>query len=230
MSGLIASARNWLRRRKLAERSPADIFAAYARSNKWGDVESLSGKGSNLAATEELRCLLPVLLKELGATSMLDVPCGDFHWMAHVDLQGVDYLGGDIVEELVQANMARHSRPGRSFRRIDLISGPVPRADLVFVRDCLVHLSARHVMASLANIRASGSTWLLTTTFPESATNEDIPTGHWRAIDLTRAPFGLPLPVRLIAEGKADVRGQAPDKMLGLWRIADLPDFSGKEA
>ena len=29
---------------------------------------------------------------------MLDVPCGDFRWMAHVDLSGIIYIGGDIIE------------------------------------------------------------------------------------------------------------------------------------
>lgn len=220
--GLFRSLRNRIRRRALARRAPAEIFAEYARINKWGDAESVSGKGSNLDSTAELRRRLPALLRELGVTSMLDLPCGDFHWMAHVDLAGIDYLGADIVPDLIAANRARHARPGIRFEVIDLIAGPVPRADLVFVRDCLVHLSNAHVRAALANIRASGSRYLLTTTFP-GRTNTDIVTGEWRAIDLTAPPFALPPPERLVAEGQGTCPGQAEDKMLGLWKIADLP-------
>lgn len=211
-----------LRRRRLARRTPAEIFARYARENKRGAAESLSGKGSNLASTETLRGLLPVLLRDLGATSLIDVPCGDFYWMQHVDLTGIRYLGGDIVPDLISANNSRHRRDNLSFQVIDLIEGPVPTTDVVFVRDCLVHMSNAHVASALRNICDSKSTWLLTTTFPESGQNSDISTGKWRAIDLTKPPFSLPAPDRLIAEGQAHPKGQAPDKMLGLWNLQKL--------
>ena len=220
--GMFRKLRHAIKRRALRSRTPADIFREYVHTNKWGDAESVSGKGSNLQSTEELRKLLPPLLKELGVRSMLDLPCGDFHWMAHVDLTGIDYLGADIVPDLIERNREKHARAGVSFAVVDLIEGPVPKADLVFVRDCLVHLSNDHARRALEKIRASGSTYLLTTTFPGTA-NTDIVTGEWRAIDLTRPPFGLPEPMRLIAEGRGWLKGQADDKMLGLWRISDLP-------
>lgn len=213
------------RRRRLGVRSPGEVFTDYFRSNKWGDAESLSGKGSNLASTAELRSLLPQILRDLGARSLLDVPCGDFHWMAHVDLAGIDYTGGDIVPELIDRNRARHAGDGVAFRVIDLIAGPVPAADVIFCRDCLVHLSNAHVLAALANIRRSGATWLLTTTFPESGTNADIATGQWRAVDLTKPPFSLPAPQRMYRETYSGEKGQQADKMLALWRIGDLPDL-----
>lgn len=228
--GLLSEIREHFRRRKLAKLSPEAVFTDYFRRNKWRDPESRSGKGSNLKATEELRKVLPPLLRVLSVSSMVDVPCGDFYWMQHVDLAGIAYTGGDIVPDLIAANTAQHGGPGRQFQVIDLIKGPIPKADLIFVRDCLVHLSHEHVKSALDNIRASGATWLLTTVYPSTAVNEDILTGQWRALDLTKVPFRLPAPARLIAEGAATEKGQGPDKHLGLWRTADLPDFSGKVA
>ncbi len=227
--GFLSKLRTRLRQRQLSRQAPAEIFSAYARRNKWGDKSSLSGKGSNLESTAQLRELLPPLLHELGARTIVDVACGDFFWMAHVDLLGITYLGGDIVPELIERNRVEHQRDGVAFEVIDLIKGPVPRADVVFVRDCLVHLSTAHAKAALQNIRASGSTYLLTTTFPETGTNAEIATGQWRAIDLTKAPFNLPEPLRQIAEGQEELKGQAADKMLGLWRISELPDFEGAD-
>jgi SAM-dependent methyltransferase len=224
---LLSDIRRALRRKRLATREPTEIFSDYARNNKWGDKESVSGKGSNLESTAEVRKLLPALLRELHATSILDVPCGDFFWMRHVDLAGIDYLGGDIVPDLIEANRRAHVRPGVAFQVVDLISGPVPKADVIFVRDCLVHLSHEHVRAALANIARSGGTWLLATTFPDTPVNEDIVTGEWRAIDLTKPPFNLPRPERLLAEGQAHLKGQRGNKMLGLWRINDLPVDGG---
>lgn len=155
---------------------------------------------------------------------------GPVRWMQHVNLVGIDDLGGDIVPELIKANQRVQSRPGVSFQVVDLIKGPVPKADVVLVRDCLVHLSYEHIAAALANIAQSGSTWLLTTTFPDTPANEDIATGEWRAIDLTKAPFALPHPERLVEEGQAHLKGQRSDKMLGLWRISDLPQAKVRAA
>lgn len=226
--GLLSDIREFFRRRKLQRLSPEAVFTGYFHGNKWRDPDSRSGKGSNLAATAELRLLLPGLLRDLGITSMVDVPCGDFFWMQHVDLTGIDYLGGDIVADLIAQNAVKHGRQGRRFQVVDLIAGPVPKADLIFVRDCLVHLSHDHVKAALRNIQASGATWLLTTVYPATPENVDILTGQWRALDLTKAPFNLPAPTRLIAEGAAGEKGQGPDKHLGLWRVADLPVFNGR--
>jgi hypothetical protein len=223
----LSDIRATLRRKTLARKSPAEVFRCYYKSNKWGSLESRSGKGSSLAATETLRALLPQVIAELGATTIVDVPCGDFNWMQHVDLCGVTYIGGDIVPDMIAQNGKRFAKPGVRFEVIDLITGPVPKADLLFVRDCLVHLSNKHLRRALQSIRLSGSEWLLTTTFPGITSIDDISTGQWRKIDLTLAPFHLPPPYKLMFEGSETVRGQKPDKMLGLWRITDIPDFSG---
>ena len=226
--GLFSKLRYRIKRRALRGRDPSEIFSEYVRINKWGDSESVSGKGSNLQSTTELRKLLPPLLKELGVTSMVDVPCGDFFWMAHVDLSGIEYLGGDIVPELVERNRAEHARPGVDFKIINLIDGPVPKADLVFCRDCLVHLSNEHIGKALKNIRASGGKYLLTTVDPGSP-NTDIYTGEWRKIDLALPPFNLPKPERLIAEGMESMPGQSEGKSLGLWKISDIPASLGRD-
>jgi hypothetical protein len=223
--GAFATLKRRFRAWRLARKSPSDVFSSFYRKNHWRDAESRSGAGSNLAATAFLRPQLPPLLAELGVQSLLDLPCGDFHWMRHVDLGIARYTGGDIVPSMIAANQAAFAGPGISFEVIDLITGPIPRHDLILTRDCLVHLSTEHIMASLRNIKASGATWLLTTTFPTTGTNVQIVTGQWRAIDLQKPPFNFGPPQRLIVEGAADLHGQRADKMLGLWRVEDLPDF-----
>jgi hypothetical protein len=44
----------------------------------------LSGTGSTLHATADLRALLPELLKKLEVKVLLDLGCGDYSWMKHV--------------------------------------------------------------------------------------------------------------------------------------------------
>jgi hypothetical protein len=78
-------------------------FAGMYKDNVWGDMDSRSGSGSNLANTEALRSALPGLFESLGVRSLLDLPCGDWAWMRTVDLTGLDrYIGGDIVPELIE--------------------------------------------------------------------------------------------------------------------------------
>jgi hypothetical protein len=137
-----------------------------------------------------------------------------------VELSGVAYIGADIVPAIVAANQA-FVRPGIEFCRLDLLVDALPKVDLVFCRDCLVHFSLADARRALDNIRASEAKWLLTTTFPATTVNREIKTGQWRALNLELAPFHLPRPARLIAEGYADEAGRYGDKALGLWRVAD---------
>jgi hypothetical protein len=165
---------------------------------------------------------LPKLIAELGINSVLDIPCGNLHWMQHVDLGSPHYIGADIVESMIAANRQRFASPAREFRVLDITADTLPRVDLIFCRDCLVHLSNRLIRKAPGRIVESRSNYLLTTTFPARTKNYNIPTGKWRPLNLCGAPFDLPPPVVVIQEGDSDAT--YGDKSLGLWRIADLAE------
>lgn len=226
----LAPAARWTRRRvlerieawRLANRPMEDVFHEIYRRNRWGSPESASGTGSDLRQTELIARELPLLFRRYGVRSILDIPCGDFNWMARVDLEGVDYTGADIVPDLIACNNATYARPGVGFQTLNLAKDRLPRTDLVFCRDCLVHLSLDDVEAALRNVCDSGSKWLLTTTFPARRRNRDIRTGQWRELNLQGAPFLLPEPVELINEGCTEGGGEHRDKSLGLWSTDQL--------
>ncbi len=212
----------WWRALKYAlqdRRSPARVFSDIYRHNRWGDPESVSGPGSSLARTAALRECLPGLIEDLGVRSLLDIPCGDFHWMSRVNLD-VEYIGADIVEDLVRENQRKYGRPGRQFLCLDLLRGPLPKTDLLLCRDCLIHFSFRNIRRALKVIRDSGATFLLTTTYVDRTANEDNPTGAWRPLNLEAPPFNFPPPLRLIDERCP--REHSRDQRLGLWRIETL--------
>lgn len=182
---------------------------------------SVSGLGSTVAATAQVRSSLPELIKAYAIKSILDIPCGDGTWISHCDLGLELYIGADIVRQLVDLNAARSGGvPNRKFQRLDLTCDPLPRVDLVFCRDCLVHLSNELIFQALENIRKSGSRYLIATTFPEHTRNVDIITGDWRPLNLQKEPFGFPTPLEIIREGLED--HDYYDKSLGLWRVADI--------
>ena len=182
---------------------------------------SHSGHGSSASATRFLRAAVSQLLSDLGVKSMLDVPCGDFNWMQLLDLQ-IDYFGADIVPQLIEANQRKYSRPGRAFGMLDVVKDPLPRADLVFSRDLLVHLSEKDIRSALQNIFNSGAKYLVATTFTSRNRNVDIQTGQWRPLNLQRPPFSFPPPVRLINERCEEQGGLWADKCLGAWKVSDL--------
>src|SRR4029450_12762164 len=115
---------------RAAELAGLDLPTRFTRmyeTNLWAGEESRSGDGSSLAATAGVRAGLPGLLHQLGVRRLIDIPCGDFHWMSHVDLAAagvIAYVGGDIVEAVVTANRARYAAPDRSFVQVDLTTGP----------------------------------------------------------------------------------------------------------
>lgn len=196
--------------------SSADLkrrFTHIYKTNAFGGVDSVSGKGSSLDSTSAVRAALPGIHARYGIRSLLDAPCGDFHWMATVDLGAVQYIGADIVEPLITSNIVKH---GRDFRCLNIVSDPLPPADLILCRDCLVHLTFADIAKALDNFRQSGAKYLLTTTFP-GRQNSDLGKGLWRALNMEAAPFNLPAPLELINEGCTEGGGAFSDKSLGLW-------------
>jgi len=202
----------------------ASRFQRIYNDNLWGNNESVSGEGSNLARTAVVRAKLPGLLTRHGVRSILDAPCGDFFWMKEVDLTGITYAGVDIVSDIIQRDRELYERPDRHFLLGDLVADALPHADLILCRDCLVHLTYADTRKAIENFRRSGATWLLTTTFTGPRENRDIVTGDWRPINLERAPYNFPAPVEIINEETDEVDeelGAFPDKSLGLWRLSD---------
>ena len=201
-----------------------EIFTRYYESNFWQGLESKSGPGSDKAQTRILIKELELLIRKLKVTSILDVPCGDWNWMQEVNLDGITYWGGDIVDSVIEANKRKFvDREKVSFKVIDIINDDLPPVDLVLVRDCFIHLDLYSMWMALDKIIKSDSDWLLTTHYPwlHREVNEEIEIGGYHRVDLTRAPFNFPPPRHIIFE--RDLHGWDADKSLALWWIDDLP-------
>jgi len=219
---LVTKARRVLVPAGLIKRKYEDEFTSLYESKYWGSDESVSGGGSSIAETGVIRRELASLLRELDIKSILDVPCGDFHWMSKVELCGTRYMGGDIVKDIVKKNQQLYAWENLSFFQFDIINDSLPKADLIICRDCLVHLPLSDARKALQNFIGSNSTFLLTTTFPERSENCDIAPGKWRPLNLEAKPFCLPQPWKIINEQCSEADGAYSDKSLGLWRMTDL--------
>jgi len=198
-----------------------EVFNDIYYRNRWGDRESVSGRGSNLRQTLVILKKIPVLLEKLNVKTMLDAPCGDFYWLKEAELNLDRYIGCDIVAELVTKNQRLYGNDSRNFINLDLATDALPQVDLIFCRDCLVHLSFKDAIAVIKNFKKSNSKYLLTTTYPGILENKDIVTGDWRAIDLNLPPYNFPDMLEIIDEETTE-RKDYPQKSLGLWKLSDI--------
>ena len=200
-------------------------FTKVYEHNVFGGSEARSGEGSNLKQTSVIRVEVPKLIAELGVGTLLDAPCGDWHWMCETKLGVPKYIGVDIVAPMIQRNTEMHGSDGVRFLCVDIAKDELPKADLILTRDCLVHLSFEDAFRVLANFRRTGAMYLLATTFVERAHNDDLDARFWRPLNMQAPPFNFPAPLRVINEQCSEGGGAFVDKSLGLWKLTDVPAF-----
>jgi len=202
------------------------IFHSQYQKNLFIAGESISGPGSTMARTENIRKAIPRLLRKYAIKSLVDAPCGDFYWFQHIVGEVENYVGVDIVAPMVDANNKRYGGKKVQFKNLDLVESLLPEADLIFSRDLLVHLPLATVKQAIKNFKASKSRYLLMTTFMSYRENRDIKAGDWRPINFLLEPYCLPIPLEIIYEKCDENNGVYADKCLGLWALNDI-DMAG---
>lgn len=175
---------------------PKSLFTDYYYNNFWGNPESVSGAGSTLKYTENIRKEIPLLVERFKIRKFLDAPCGDFNWFQAVKrTDGMEYIGGDIVDDMIARNQALYGDSSTRFISLDIIQDPLPDADLWMCRDCLFHFSYENIFKTLANFLRSDIRYFFTSIHTECTANADIVTGAARQLNLELPPFNLCKPI-----------------------------------
>jgi hypothetical protein len=208
--------RDALQQHVLGRAHRRNIFERIYDKNLWGDPESASGGGSGTAATDAVRRELPLLFERYGIRSLLDAPCGDFHWMKHVAGSLERYVGVDIVRDLVERNERLYATDRIRFLCADIVADRLPSADAVLCRDCFIHLPTNLIRSAVANFRASGIRYLLVTNDRDVESYHDIPIGSFRPVNFARPPFSFPPPLHIVNETPNG------DRQLCLWELDSL--------
>lgn len=201
-----------------------EIFEDIVKHNRW--KKHPCGPGSTFGYTENLRLNLGKFLEKHNITSMIDAPCGDYSWMSVTDLPSIQkYVGGDIVEFLIKANQEKY--PNHKFKQIDLTQDILPNVDLLFCRDCLLHLSFEDIDKVFKNISRSNIKYVLLSNWYEDAENSrDIQTGEARYLNFLESPFNFTQPIDSITDF---VDGFPRRKML-LWSKEVIDNYiKGKQ-
>lgn len=201
--------------KRLEGLSLQERFTQHYRSGWWfANGESVSGSGSTLDATQQIRAHLVPFLETWKVKRLLDAPCGDWNWMKAILLPAdMHYSGAEIVPDLVKKLKAEFGAPDREFLHIDITSDALPRADMMLCRDALFHLSNADIWRFVDNFLASDIPYLLTTHMPQIPENKDIVTGTHRPLNLEAAPFFWGKPI----DRFEDYAPPRREKYMALW-------------
>ena len=190
----------------MEEKNLEKIFSSNDHLYHRSDIDHMSvcGEGSQMDdKTESLRKNLLNFLFKWEIKSIFDSPCGDFWWMRHIDLKGIDYIGGEI--QTSQIKKLQEKFPDKNFIRFDLTKDRFPDADLWFCRDCLFHFSQSDKMKTLLNFTESRIKYVLMSNHfgwtPEEAqkwgvpVNEDLETGDFKHVNWKYPPWNFEDPL-----------------------------------
>jgi hypothetical protein len=178
------------------------VFTRAYLKNSWGSKESRSGPSASLERTAALRTALPDLFRELEIQSVLDCGCGDWNWMRHVDLSGIQYIGCDIVQPLIQTLQETFSAPTVNFQVLNLLQDPPDTADLWLARDLCSLFSTEDTWQFFQKFLESESKYLAITSVETEDPYQDTFTGAWTPRNLLAEPFSMPPPLHEVDDGE----------------------------
>ncbi len=110
-----------------------------------------------------------------------------------LDDMDIDYIGGDIVPEVVEMARASCDYERASFQVFDILETPFPDCDVWLCRDVLFHFSFAHIKKALENFLRSNIEYLLVTSHVSAdVPNRPIVTGDFRQLNLFKSPLLFP--------------------------------------
>ncbi|HEV3345293.1 MAG TPA: tetratricopeptide repeat protein, partial [Pirellulales bacterium] len=181
-----------------------DAFAVFDRIYRNGGwCGKGSGPGSAPDASKSYIGLLNRLVNQTpDIRSILDIGCGDWQIMCHVDLSRKRYLGVDVAASVVAANAREFGRENIRFQVLNPYLDDIPEADLIMMKDVAQHLPTAYVRKILERIAARCRYALIANDFTEHNVAREIPVGGWRPVNVLAPPFNLPGVTLAVWNGK----------------------------
>lgn len=198
-----------------------EVFSNIYKNNKWGSSESVSGPGSSKLSAKVVVNDLPKILHKYNVNSFFDAPCGDMNWMQQIAGSIKNYIGGDIVEEIININKVKF--PNLKFLKIDITKDALPDVDMIFVRDCLIHFSRQSFYHFIGNLSQSKIKYIATTNFTKNKVkqhhlkyiNQDIEDGGFNILCLQAKPYNISSPIDVVDEAYSG-------KHMGIWETSNF--------
>jgi ubiquinone/menaquinone biosynthesis C-methylase UbiE len=124
------------------------MFTSTYIGKMWDEGGSVSGAGSSLQYTEHIRTIVLDVINKNNIQTIWDCSCGDWNWMKEIKDKLPNYIGNDIVTELVELNTKKYGSDNIKFQCGDMLEelkkledGSI---DLVICRHTLEHLATEY--------------------------------------------------------------------------------------
>jgi SAM-dependent methyltransferase len=200
----------WLvarQRRNNQNRPIKDVFDEIYQRSEWGAATPgafYSGTGSTEQAASVYAQTIRTFIQDRHITRVLDLGCGDFSVGRQFQMEGVQYIGVDIVESVIQRIQQQYGTSSTSFQCLDVLMDDLPDADLCLIRQVIQHLSNAEIMTVVERIiRSKKYPYVIVTEhYPapgvKARPNVDKPHGpdtrivDGSAVYLDRPPFNVP--------------------------------------
>lgn len=164
------------------------IFNKIYEENVW---EFGSGYGSIPENTEQYRWFLNNFIRTNNIKTVLDVGCGDWQISRMMDWTGLNYIGVD-VSDVVLNNTKQFSSSYVKFIELDAVDDDLPSADLLIIKDVMQHWNMNDIFKFIPKLKTFSKALIindpLNVDFPY---NVDIDAGGYRPLDLSIEPFNL---------------------------------------
>jgi hypothetical protein len=142
------------------------LFTNTYVNNGWTQDGSVSGLGSSLAYTENIRKVLVDIIKQNGIKTIWDCSCGDWHWMKEIKDELPNYIGNDIVDRLVEINNETYGSDIIRFQCGDMLEElrklKTMSIDLILCRHTLEHLPTDYAIDVVREIHRVSKHSLIT--------------------------------------------------------------------
>jgi SAM-dependent methyltransferase len=165
-------------RQQYGRLSVAEAFNQTYRQKLWGYLEGeefFSGQGSIEEFAKPYTSWLARFITEKKVATVVDLGCGDFRIGRGICAAvSVNYVGVDIVSDLIAYNQSRFGNDDVRFKCADIIEDELPEGDLCLIRQVLQHLSNEQISRVLANCAK----------FPYLVVTEDVYSGPGVRINL----------------------------------------------
>ena len=191
------------------------VFTSIYKSNHWVQDDhilpknsiSVSGHGSNINTNQffNLQKIFTKIIVDKEIRSILDMPCGDFLWFHEIIKdKNINYVGIDIVTELIEANRKKYKNKNFSFVNDDIVNFDTNRKfDLILIRDLFIHIQNSDIKKIIQNIDKTDFRYIALNSY-NNKVNDDVIVGKHRKVNLLIEPFNLNQPLEYFKDYEDD--------------------------
>jgi len=172
------------------------VFQKIFDDKSWGaDSEGFasSGPGSRFVACEDYISYLEKFIIEHSVKSIVDIGCGDWQFSQFVKWDGIEYIGTDCVQKLIDRNSEKFGSDNIKFVKHDAgKTENLLKSDLYLIKDVMQHWKNDDINKFLSELKLQKSCKyiLITNCYQQKFENEELKNyGDSRFLDARMSPL-----------------------------------------